>query len=133
MLATDISERALDMAQSGIYASEKVRDIPKHLLTKWFKSLPDGTYQVSESLRKEITYRRFNLMNDAFPFKKPFHSVFCRNVMIYFDMETRSKLVNKICDKLVPGGYLFIGHSESLGNINTALQYIQPAVYRKEG
>jgi chemotaxis protein methyltransferase CheR len=132
MLATDISERALNIAEAGVYSPDRVADIAPAWLSKWFQKLPDGNYQVVQALRKEITYRRFNLMNEVFPFKKAFHTVFCRNVMIYFDTETRERLVAKICDKLVPGGYLFIGHSESLGSINTVLKYVRPAVYRKE-
>lgn len=132
MLATDISERALNIAETGIYGPDRVGEIPPAWLAKWFRKLPDGNYQVGDALRKEITYRRFNLMNEVFPFKKPFHTVFCRNVMIYFDTETRERLVKKIFDKLVPGGYLFIGHSESLGSIQTELKYVKPAVYRKE-
>jgi chemotaxis protein methyltransferase CheR len=133
MLATDISERALNTAQAGVYSAERVTEIPAAWLKKWFLKLPDGNFKVNDELRKEITYRRFNLMNEVFPFKKPFHAVFCRNVMIYFDNQTREKLIAKIFEKLVPGGYLFIGHSESLGSINTPLKYIRPAVYRKEG
>jgi chemotaxis protein methyltransferase CheR len=133
MLATDISERALSTAEAGIYPPERVAEIPQSMLAKWFTKLPDGNYKVVDALRKEITYRRFNLMNDVFPFKKPFHAVFIRNVMIYFDNETRERLIAKIYDKLVPGGYLFIGHSESLGSIKTPLKYVKPAVYQREG
>ena len=71
-------------------------------------------------------------MEDVFPFKRKFHVIFCRNVMIYFDIRTRDKLVNKYYQQLESGGYLFIGHSESLNRETTRFKYIMPAVYRKE-
>jgi chemotaxis protein methyltransferase CheR len=77
-------------------------------------------------------FRRFNLMNERFPFKKAFHIIFCRNVMIYFDAETRAGLVSKFHQVLQPGGYLFIGHSETLGRQQNQFKYVMPAVYQKE-
>ncbi|HWR60744.1 MAG TPA: CheR family methyltransferase, partial [Clostridia bacterium] len=72
------------------------------------------------------------LMDEAFPFKRKFHAIFCRNVMIYFDNETKRELVGKFYDLTEYGGYLFIGHSESLSRDETKYKYIMPAVYRKE-
>jgi chemotaxis protein methyltransferase CheR len=77
-----------------------------------------------------VVFRRLNLM-EKFPFKKPLNLIFCRNVMIYFDKPTQSELVGKFYEALAPGGYLFIGHSESLNTINHRFKYIQPTVYRK--
>lgn len=71
-------------------------------------------------------------MNESFPFKKKFHIIFCRNVMIYFDADTKRKLINKFYDSLEYGGYLFIGHSESIGRGESNFKYIEPAIYRKE-
>lgn len=131
LLATDISERVLETARSGIYPQERVMQLPEPLQRKYFRRLPDGTSQVVEAVRREITFRRFNLMNERFPFKHSFHIIFCRNVMIYFDQPTREALVNKFNQLTVPGGYLFIGHSETLGRNHALYRYVMPAVFQK--
>ncbi len=131
LLATDISERVLTTARAGIYPQERVAQLPEHLQRKYFRRLPSGDCQVVDAVRNEITYRRFNLMNERFPFKKPFHIIFCRNVMIYFDQPTREQLVNKFHQLTVPGGYLFIGHSETLGRSHAHYRYVMPAVFQK--
>lgn len=82
-------------------------------------------------IQKDVVFRRFNLMTTLFPFKKPFHAIFCRNVMIYFDEPTRKAVVERLYDALTPGGYLFIGHSESLHQMSSRFHYVQPAVYKK--
>jgi chemotaxis protein methyltransferase CheR len=131
ILATDISSRVLDIARRGVYIEDKIRMLPESLRRKYFRKLPDGQYEVKENLRKEATFRRFNLMNERFPFKKPFHVIFCRNVMIYFDDPTRKTLVGKFHQHMVPGGYFFLGHSETLGRMQSLYKYLAPAVYQK--
>jgi chemotaxis protein methyltransferase CheR len=131
ILATDISSRVLDIARRGVYAEDKVRMLPESLRRKYFCKLPDGQFEVRELLRKETTFRRFNLMNDRFPFKKPFHVIFCRNVMIYFDEPTRKTLVSKFHQNMEQGGYFFLGHSETLGRMQSLYKYLAPAVYQK--
>lgn len=131
LLATDISEKVLQIAKSGVYQPEKLPLLPKIYLHKYFSKLPNGHFAISDKLKNEITFRRFNLMNDVFPFKKSFHIIFCRNVMIYFDQPTRDTLIKKFYNSTVPGGYLFIGHSETLGRGNELYKFIQPAVYKK--
>ena len=84
-----------------------------------------------EALRQSIVFRPFNLLTHVFPFRKPFHVIFCRNVMIYFDRETRTELVRKFYDWLVPGGYLFVGHAETVDREMAPFLYVQPSVYRK--
>lgn len=133
ILATDISSRALANAHEGIYSDERVRTLPAELKTKYFKRLDNGSWSASDRLRKGAVIRRFNLMNEHFPFKKPFQIIFCRNVMIYFDAATRNTLVRKFYQCMEPGGYLFIGHSETLGRGHNLYKYLQPAVYQKEG
>ncbi len=86
--------------------------------------------QIKDEIRNNVVFRRFNLMN-PFPFKKQFHVIFCRNVMIYFDQKTKLRLTKKFYDALEPGGYLLIGHSESIDLKNTGFEYVQPAIYRK--
>lgn len=131
VLATDISAKALKKAVTGQYVEEQVKMLPKSFLTKYFSKTPTGTWQVADKVKKEVTFRIFNLMTERFPFKKKFHAIFCRNVMIYFDNPTRDALVKRFYDMTIPGGYLFIGHSESLGRRNTEYNYVMPAVYRK--
>lgn len=131
LLATDISERVLATARQGIYAADKVASLPEALQRKYFVQLGDGRMQVAETLRQEVTFRRFNLMNTSFPFKKPFQIIFCRNVMIYFDQQTRNALVQRFHRAMEPDGYFFIGHSETLGRDSALFRYIMPAVYQK--
>ncbi len=131
ILATDISTKVLEEAQRGIYSSEKIATLPAKWKLSYFKEIKDNYYEVTDKIKQEVIYRKFNLMEKAFPFKKKFHVIFCRNVMIYFNAETKNELVNKFYDSLEYGGYLFIGHSESLNREETQLKAIMPAVYRK--
>lgn len=131
ILATDISDRVLAVAGAGVYPEERVSALPEPLRRKYFQRLADGQWRVLDSLRKEATFRRFNLMNERFPFKSPFHIIFCRNVMIYFDQPTRETLVRKFHQFTEAGGYLFIGHSETLGREQSLYRYLMPATYQK--
>lgn len=132
ILATDISDRALSIARTGVYAEERIADVPEALRRKYFRRLPDGKWGVIDRLKNEATFRRFNLMNTRFPFKKPFHIIFCRNVMIYFDQPTRDALIGKFHQSTEPGGYLCIGHSETIGRSQSLYNYLMPATYQKE-
>ena len=133
ILATDISDRALTIARQGVYSMDRVLQLPEHLRRKYFTSTRDGDMAVADQLKREATFRRFNLMNSTFPFKKQFQMIFCRNVMIYFDQPTREALVSRYHQFTEPGGYLFIGHSETLGRNQTLYKYLKPALYQKEG
>ncbi|MDA3846565.1 MAG: protein-glutamate O-methyltransferase CheR [Vallitaleaceae bacterium] len=132
MLATDISEKALHKAITGIYSKEEVKDVPYDWLQKYF-TRSGNAYAISRAIKEEITFRKFNLMNATYPFKKKFHVIFCRNVMIYFDAETKNKIINHFYHHLEPGGYLLIGHSEFVDRNVVPFDYIKPAVYRKPG
>lgn len=132
ILATDISLKALTTAKTALYDKERIKLLPPHYIKKYFKQLKENEYQVKEEIRREVTYRRFNLMNNSFPFKKKFHAIFCRNVMIYFDLKTRITLINKFWDLLLPGGYLFIGHSETVPRDATKFKFVKPALYIKQ-
>jgi chemotaxis protein methyltransferase CheR len=132
LLATDISERALTSAQQGSYSTEEVEPIPDSIRSRYFRKV-DGKWEVGAELRQDVLFRRFNLMNKALPFKKPFDVIFCRNVMIYFDNDTRQDLVKRFHDALYPGGYLYVGLAESLGKNAGQLQMIEPGVYRRNG
>lgn len=131
ILATDISDRALSIARRGAYSTDRVMQLPEHLRRKYFTPTRDGEMEVIDKVKREATFRRFNLMNATFPFKKPFQMIFCRNVMIYFDQPTREALVGRYHQFTEPGGYLFIGHSETLGRNQTLYKYLKPALYQK--
>ena len=97
----------------------------------FFKPVAGGAqYRVTDELKKEVVFRQFNLM-DPFPFKKKMHTIFLRNVMIYFDEKTKEQLVQKVYDALEPGGYLFIGTTETLNRNSTPFQIIQPSIFKK--
>lgn len=132
ILATDISVKALNTAERGIYPDESLSNMPSMWKLSYFNKTNDGNYSISERIKNEVIFRIFNLMDDRFPFKRKFHVIFCRNVMIYFDNKTKMELVNKFYEYTEPGGYLFIGHSETIPRDDTGYRYIMPAVYRKE-
>lgn len=132
ILATDISSKVLDMALKGAYNNEGLATIPPSWKLNYFEKLTSDKSVLTNKVKDEVIFRRFNLMDPIFPFKKKFHVIFCRNVMIYFDKETKARLVRKFYELTEPGGYLFIGHSESLDRNETEYKYIMPAVYRKE-
>jgi len=131
ILATDISERVLQQATLGIYSNESLKPMHDHWMKKHFIKYDNDNMIVKDDIKRLITYRKFNLKEEKLPFKKPFHVIFCRNVMIYFDNNTREALVNRFYNVLENDGYFFIGHSESLSNINTKFKYVMPAVYKK--
>ncbi|MBD3166808.1 chemotaxis protein CheR [bacterium] len=133
ILATDISTTALQKAVNGVYPAEGVEKMPEDIRKRYMKKVGPAQYSVKEGPRKLIMYRKLNLIQDSYPFKRKFHVIFCRNVMIYFDRPTRDALVLRYHRYLEPGGYLFIGHSESLGRTGSPFRYVRPAVYKKEG
>jgi chemotaxis protein methyltransferase CheR len=131
LLASDLSLNVLNKAREAIYTREQVDLLPKTWLLNYFDKVSVNEYQIKQSLKKEVIFRRFNLLESCFPFKKKFHVIFCRNVMIYFDNKTKEALINKLYDNLEYGGYLFLGHSESINRDKTRFKYVRPAVYRK--
>lgn len=130
ILATDISMQALAKAQKGIYTASDLKDLPAKWRAKYLVPLDDGSFQICERLRREVIFRPGNLM-EPFRFKSPFDLIFCRNVMIYFDPPTKAQLVKKFYDWTARGGYLFIGHSESISGTSTDYSYVQPAIYQR--
>ncbi|MCL2058931.1 MAG: protein-glutamate O-methyltransferase CheR [Oscillospiraceae bacterium] len=132
ILATDISERVLSLAASGVYMTESLEPLKTAWRASYFNTINNESSQVVERLRREIIFRRFNLMERNLPFKKKFHNIWCRNVMIYFDIKTKNELVERFYDATEPGGYLFVGHSESISRTETRYKYVKPAIYRKE-
>ena len=134
LLATDLSRDVLTFAKNGVYPTSTVEVLPEAWQRGYFRRVDDAHVQVLDAIRRQVLYRPFNLMTPVFPFKRPFHVIFCRNVMIYFDAPTRRQLAAKFADFLVPGGYLFIGHSEVIDRQATPqFDYVLPSVYRKKG
>ncbi len=133
ILATDISTRVLRKAERGIYPAERVKSVPPDLLRKYFQLGQGdwaGHYRVKRDVRDRVSFERFNLMDPPVP-GDPFDVIFCRNVMIYFDKKTQEGLVNRFHSRLARGGYLFIGHSESLTGLSHMFAYLEPSLYRK--
>lgn len=133
ILATDISNRALETARRGVYPADRLDGVPKrwkHVYLSQGRGDSAGLYRVRPEVRALIDFRRLNLIE---PFRHAirFPAVFCRNVMIYFNTETKEKLVNRLAESLEPGGYLFVGHAESLNGLRQPLAYVKPAVYRR--
>jgi chemotaxis protein methyltransferase CheR len=131
LLATDISNKVLDTARAGIYDKERIQALPPNWKMRYFNNYDSSQMVVADEIKKEVIFRRFNLMTPTFVFKKKFDVIFCRNVMIYFDQATKDRLVEKMYNYTEPGGYLFIGHAESLNLRQTNYKFIMPAVYQK--
>lgn len=132
VLATDISQNALKAANNAVYDKDSLRNLPPGWKDKYFRSAGSpGIFTVSPEIKSNVIFRTFNLMNPI-KFRLKFDVIFCRNVMIYFDQETKDALVNRFYNATNPGGYLLIGHSESLNRSSTPYRYIRPATYRRE-
>lgn len=134
VLATDLSRRVLDTARRGVYGQERLRQVPAGVVAANFRCVSPREprmFLVSDELRRIVTFARLNLM-ERWPMHGPFDTIFCRNVMIYFDKPTQGRLVERFWDLLAPGGMLFIGHSESLAGVHHRFKYLQPTVYCKQ-
>jgi chemotaxis protein methyltransferase CheR len=133
LLATDISTRVLAEAERAIYPAERFEGTPEPRLRRFLLRSGRGDrywYCVRPELRMAVEFRRLNLMR-PFAYLGVFPLIFCRNVMIYFDRAVQQDLTNRLAGCLEPGGYLFIGHSESLNGIGHPLEYVCPGIYRK--
>lgn len=134
VLATDISTKVLEKAKTGIYEEERLEPVPAHLVKKYFlksKNREKKLVRIVPELRQLVKFRRLNFMDEDFGFREPINIVFCRNVIIYFDRPTQERLLNKLCRHLAPGGYVFMGHSETLNGLDVPLISVAPTVYRK--
>jgi chemotaxis protein methyltransferase CheR len=132
ILATDISSKVLETAKKAEYLNKNIESLPLYWRMNYIKKTDDEKSILVDKIKNEVIFRSFNLMNSSFPFKQKFHVIFCRNVMIYFDPERKKELVERFYDSIEPGGYLFIGHSESINREETRFKYVMPAIYRKE-
>ncbi|HUK17269.1 MAG TPA: CheR family methyltransferase [Bryobacteraceae bacterium] len=129
---TDISNKALAVAGQAVYSAERCRPLPAGWLARYFEPQagPAGQYRVSAALRERAVFRRLNLIERLY-WAQQFPVIFCRNVMIYFDRPTQAEVVRQLERALEPGGYLFIGHAESLARIPHSLEYVRPSVFRR--
>ncbi|MEZ5427213.1 MAG: protein-glutamate O-methyltransferase CheR [Pyrinomonadaceae bacterium] len=130
ILATDISSEILGKAHRAEYDEHNLTGVSKALRQKYFSPTTEGKYEIRPAARNMVRFARLNLMGD-WKMKGPFDLIFCRNVMIYFDKPTQSRLVNRFYNLLAPDSHLFIGHSESLNGVTHPYRYIQPAIYLK--
>lgn len=131
ILATDISTKVLNIAKKGIYEARHVEKIPKALLAKHLTKVSGNNYKVSDDLRRMIKFGRLNLMKTPYPMQGPLDIVFCRNVMIYFDNKGRKGFLDEAYRLLKPGGYLMVGHAESLSGMLSNFKSVEPSVYIK--
>lgn len=133
ILATDISSRALQTAVRAVYDEERIQSIPEYLKVKYVLRSKDRSkhlVRIAPEIRHIVEFQRLNFM-EKFRFNNPIDIIFCRNVIIYFDKPTQDRLFRQFCGCLQPGGYLFIGHSESLTGLNLPLTQVAPTVYRR--
>ncbi len=135
LLATDISTRVLQTAAVGIYDSEKVHPVPIAMKRKYLlrnKDRSKDLVRIAPGLRALVKFRQLNFMDADFGIAEPMDVIFCRNVIIYFDKKTQEKLLLRFCRHLAPGGYVFLGHSETIFGMDLPLVQMAPTVYRKK-
>lgn len=130
VLATDVSTKALEFAKKGRYLSDQIEPLPDKWKQRYFHQIGKEEFEVKDELRNEVIFRQFNLMN-PFLFRKKFHVIFLRNVMIYFSEDTRYELLEKVYNSMEPGGYLFVGTTEPIDKTKTKFQYVASSIYRK--
>lgn len=132
--ATDISTQVLDIAKKGIYAEERIAPVPPALKFKYLLKSKDRIkkeVRIHPSLRSKISFSRLNLLESPYSIREKMDIIFCRNVFIYFDRETQLFILNQFYKHLKPGGFLFMGHSESLNGLDIPYVQIRPTIYRK--
>ncbi len=131
LLATDLDSNVVATAREGRYAEQRIAGLTRARSKKWFHTLPGGKdVQVKSTLQDVITFKQLNLMHD-WPMHGPFDIIFCRNVVIYFDKPTQKQLFDRYADILVDGGYLFLGHSETMHKLSDRFKLVGKTIYRK--
>ena len=133
ILATDISTRVLAHAQAGVFDADRLATVPDELRNRHFRRQPgpEEAYAVSEELKRMIMFRRLNFTVMPYPIKGRFDVIFCRNAMIYFDRDLRTRMVQEFARLLKPGGILMIGHSETLIGMEKLYRTLKPSVYQR--
>lgn len=133
--ASDISTRILKEAIDAIYKESAVESLPFEIKRKYLLKSKDRTQakiRIVSELRKKVTFNRINFMDANYYSPDGFHLIFCRNVLIYFERNTQENVIQKLCSKLRPGGYFFLGHSESITGLNVPLVQLKPTIFRKK-
>lgn len=134
ILATDLSTEVLQKAQRGIYPADAVEPVPASLAARYVLVARDrnrGEVRIAPHLRSHVAFARLNLMDDSYSVGEPMDVIFCRNVLIYFDKKTQYAVLSRLCDCLDKGGYLFIGHSESIAGMNLPLKQVANTIFIK--
>ncbi|MFN8259211.1 MAG: CheR family methyltransferase [Bacteroidales bacterium] len=134
ILGTDISTLMLKKAYTAIYTEDMVSMIPLDIKKKYLlksKEKAKKLIRINNLLRNKVRFQRINFMDDHYGVNDQFDIIFCRNVLIYFDRETQEKVINKLCNYLRNDGFFFLGHSESITNLNVPLKQLKPTVYSK--
>jgi chemotaxis protein methyltransferase CheR len=136
ILATDVSSRVLESARAGIYDEALIAPVPREFRGRYLlrgRKNSASSVRITPQLRQKISFHRLNFMAEDYHVRDLFQIVFFRNVMIYFDRPTQEAVIQKLCRNLIPGGYLFIGHSESLSGLNVPLNQIGISIFQKRG
>ncbi|MCX7088417.1 MAG: protein-glutamate O-methyltransferase [Methylococcales bacterium] len=134
ILATDLDTNVLKASEEGVYTVDSVNGLTEARLQRWFKNGAGANankVKVKPELQQLIRFKQLNLMRE-WPMKGPFDFIFCRNVLIYFDRETKEMLARRYAQLLGSGAYLFIGHSESLHQLSTDFELVGNTIYKKK-
>ncbi|HEX6764260.1 MAG TPA: CheR family methyltransferase, partial [Polyangiaceae bacterium] len=136
IFATDVSSKVLDRAKNAVYPMRRVHEVPEELRKRFLLrgvGEREGEFRVGPEMRSLVRFDNVNLVSPPHSRFGPFDAVLCRNVLIYFASETRKRVVRWLCSQVKPGGYLFIGHSESLHDVGAPVRTVVPTVYRVNG
>ncbi len=134
ILGTDISTDILQKAVNAVYREDRVANIPMNIRRKYFLKSKDPkkkAVRIVPGLRQKVSWKRLNFMDPGYDVKESYDIIFCRNVLIYFDRQTQEDVINKLCLHLKPGGYFFLGHSESIMGMNVPVRTLKPTIYRR--
>ncbi len=134
ILGTDLSTRVLDQALSGVFSEQMIEPVPQPLRERYLMAARDprrAEVRIVPQIRAKHRFARLNLMDDRYAVEREMDIIFCRNVLIYFDKPTQTKVITQLCDHLRPGGYLFLGHSESIAGINVPVDTVANTVFRR--
>ncbi|TNM66629.1 CheR family methyltransferase [Aliirhizobium smilacinae] len=134
ILATDLSTDVLQKAQKGIYSSDIMAPVPPEMMRKYVLRATNSHRQemrVAPMLRQKVGFARMNLMDAKYPIGDPMHIIFCRNVLIYFDKQTQQQVLTRLCNNLAPGGYLFIGHSETVSGFDLPIRQVANTIFKR--
>jgi len=131
ILATDVSPTAIRQAGAGVFPARKIEEVSPEILAKYFERIEDGSLRIRPVVRRMVTFREHNLKSGFWPFGQ-FDVIFCRNVLIYFASAFQQEVVSRFHGHLRPGGYLFVGHSETLQDFPNPFEFVAPTVYRRQ-